>query len=69
MFISEPHAGHVYTAERSPKGYHKFIWSVTPVKMPVPKRVDPNIVPRRIRRQAYRMFYNDRLRLKGDHHE
>jgi hypothetical protein len=64
VFISEPIKGEFYyIAERSPKGNCKLLWSVMPVKpIAADTRVEASSVPRWIRKQAYRMFYEDRKR-------
>jgi hypothetical protein len=55
IFISAPHNGQVYVAERSRKGYSKLLWSVLP-KAPTGDDVpiEARLVPFAIRRQAYR---------------
>ena len=55
LYISRPHDGLVYFAERSRKGSQKLLWSVIPREPFGPElRVDATDVPREIRRQAYR---------------
>jgi hypothetical protein len=63
MFISEPHEGQIYIAERSRKGSSKFLWSVMPVEpVAADVRIEARDVPRQIRRRAYKLFEGDRLR-------
>ena len=63
MFISDPHDGQYFIAERSRRGAAKLIWSVMPVApAAADTRIEPRAVPRRIRRQAYRLFEADRKR-------
>jgi len=55
MFISEPHNGLIYIAERSRRGNRKLLWSAVP-KEPIAGdvRIEARTVPRSIRRKAYR---------------
>jgi hypothetical protein len=55
IFISAPHAGEIYVAERSRRGSSKFLWWVMP-HMPIAPdmRIAAYAVPLTIRRQAYR---------------
>jgi hypothetical protein len=60
MFISKPHRGLYFLAQRS-RGGHKFLWSIMPVApVAADVRIAPCDVPYAIRRQAYR--YLDRQR-------
>jgi hypothetical protein len=62
MFISEPHAGQIYIAERSRRG-RKLKWSVMPVAPVAPDvRIEPVDVPFQVKRRAYKLFEADRLR-------
>jgi hypothetical protein len=55
IFISAPHAGDVYVAERSRKGSRKLLWSIMPAAPIAPDmRIAACAVPIGIRRQAYR---------------
>jgi len=55
IFISTPHDGLIYIAERSRKGSQKFLWSAMPeAPIGADVRIDASTVPRGIRRQAYR---------------
>jgi hypothetical protein len=66
MFISEPHEGQIYIAERSRRGSKKLIWSVMPVApVAADVRIEPRAVPAPVRRQAYKLFEGDRLRKKS----
>jgi hypothetical protein len=53
MFIIN---GRYFIAERSRKGYRRFLWSMMPVVAPTSGeiRIEPKQVPRLIRRKAYR---------------
>jgi len=56
IFISDPHDGMIYVAERSRRGSKKLLWSSMP-QAPIAaaaRRVDPAHVPYHIRRAAYR---------------
>lgn len=65
MFISEPHAGHIFIAERSRRGSKKLLWSVMPVApVAADVRIEPRAVPAPLRRRAYKLFEADRLRAK-----
>jgi len=48
IFISAPHNGTIFIAERSRKGSRKLLWSTHG------QRIEANTVPYQIRRQAYR---------------
>ena len=65
MFISEPVAGRWFTAERSIRSQARtngLRWHSVPITPTEPyTRINARQVPHRIRRQAYRYFYN----LKG----
>jgi len=54
IFISDPHGGLIYVAERSRKGSQKFLWSAMPEHDGADVRIEAGTVPRGIRRQAYR---------------
>lgn len=63
MFISKPHAGRIFIAERARRGGNKLRWSVMPVApVAADVRIEPGDVPLRIKRRAYKLFYADRLR-------
>jgi hypothetical protein len=48
-------AGNIYVAERPRKGRRELLWSVIPKALNLPDvRIDPSVVPERIRRAAYR---------------
>ena len=55
MFISKPIAGTIYVAEQR---HHRFRWW----RYPAGHLVDANMVPRRVRIRAYKMFELDRRR-------
>ena len=62
MFISKPHAGQIYIAERSRKSI-KLLWSVMPVDpIAADMRIEARDVPRHIRNRAYKLFESDRKR-------
>lgn len=67
LFISEPHAGRIFIAERrSPHRRTKLKWSVMPVApVAADVRIEPGLVPRLVRRKAYKLFEADRLRERG----
>ena len=55
IYISEPHGGQYYIAERSRRGSLKLLWSSMPVEpTAADRRIEARLVPYRIRRQAYR---------------
>ena len=54
IFISGPHLGRIFVAERSRKGSKKLRWSVMPEHQGADVLCEPSTVPYRIRRQAYR---------------
>jgi len=55
LYISRPHDGLVYVAQRSRNGSQRLLWSVIPREPFGPElRADAADVPREIRRQAYR---------------
>lgn len=55
LFISEPHRGQYYIAERSRCGSHKLLWSIMPVApIAADTRIAAGAVPYDIRREAYR---------------
>ena len=57
MFISTPHNGYHYNAERSRKGSRKFLSSVMPQAPTAGDiRIEACRVPRLIRRKAYRVL-------------
>lgn len=62
MFI-RIHENRIFIAEPSRKGSKKLLWSVMPrTPSGTDVRVDAADVPKRIRRQAYRLFDGDRKR-------
>jgi hypothetical protein len=54
IYISDPHLGRIFVAERSRKGSKKLRWSVMPEHDGPDALCAPRTVPYRIRRQAYR---------------
>jgi hypothetical protein len=63
VFISEPHDGVIFIAERSRRGSRKLLWSSMPVvRITADVRIEAREVPNRIRRKAYRLFEGDRNR-------
>jgi hypothetical protein len=57
IFISKPQPGGIlYIAERSRKGYRRFMWSLGRAVIPsgTDIRIEASTVPYKIRRQAYR---------------
>jgi len=65
MFVSKPHAGTIYSAERSDRG-PKLRWSATPIVNGCTVRIDADDVPRSIRAAAYKLFEGDRVRQKRE---
>lgn len=65
MFVSKPHAGRVFTAERSDRG-QKLRWTATPIADGATIRVEAADVPRSIRVRAYKLFEGDRARRKRE---
>lgn len=66
MFISAPHHGNYFIAEPSRKGGRRLLWSKMPVAPVAPdERISANDVPYAIKRQAYRNFYQRRLRAQA----
>jgi len=62
LYISRPHDGLVYVAERSCKGSQKLLWSLIPREPFGPEfRVDAADVPREIRRKPIAISLVDRL--------
>ena len=60
MFVSKPYSGRVFIAQRSPRGYHKLVWSVLILASTRNDiRIEASKVPKRIRRAAYRLFERD----------
>jgi hypothetical protein len=62
IFISQPRDARIYVAERS----KKFLWSIGRAQIPSgpDMRIEASIVPKKIRRQAYR-----KLAKKRDGHD
>jgi hypothetical protein len=55
VFISQPHQGLVYIAERSRYGYRKLLWSVmTAMPLSLDTVIEASLVPVKVRRAAYR---------------
>jgi hypothetical protein len=57
IFISKPHAGQIYIAERSRRGSRRLLWSVMPhAPVAADVRIKVQAVPLKIRRQGYRVL-------------